>query len=200
MAMLLGLTGGIGSGKSTVASLLGRHGAAMIDADAISRAATARGGAAIELISKQFGANYLLPDQSLDRDRMRTLAFENKAARTNLEAIVHPIVGAEIQRQIDLALSHSVRCIVIEIPLLVESGRWRKRLSRVLVVDCSEKTQIERIARRNGLDAEQARKIIKTQAARDARLSAADIVIQNDLDSMSELEAQVDNMALLLEL
>lgn len=200
MAMLLGLTGGIGSGKSTVAALLGRHGAALIDADAISRAATARGGVAIDQIAEQFGENYLLPDQSLDRDRMRALAFESGAARTKLEAIVHPIVGAEIQRQVDLALSKSVRCIVIEIPLLVESGRWRKRLSRVLAVDCSEKTQVGRIARRNGLDAAQAMKIIGVQAPRDARLSAADIVVQNDLDSMSVLEAQVDQMALLLEL
>ncbi len=200
MALLLGLTGGIGSGKSTVAALLGRHGAALIDADAISRAATARGGAAIDQIAAQFGENYLLPDQSLDRDRMRALAFEDRAARTKLEAIVHPIVGAEIQRQIDLALSKSVRCIVIEIPLLVESGRWRKRLSSVLVVDCSEETQVGRIARRNALDALQVMKIIEAQAPRDGRLSAADIVVQNDLDSISVLEAQVDQMALLLEL
>ena len=200
MVRLLGLTGGIGSGKSTVAALLGRHGTAMIDADAISRAATARGGAAIDQIAEQFGEIYLLPDQSLNRDRMRSLAFEDRAARTKLEAIVHPIVGAEIQRQIDLALSKNVRCILIEIPLLVESGRWRKRLSRVLAVDCSEQTQVRRIARRSGMDAAQAKKIIKAQAPRDARLSAADIVIQNDAGSMSVLEAQVDQMALLLEL
>ena len=200
MAMLLGLTGGIGSGKSTVAALLGHRGAALIDADAISRAATARGGAAIDQIAEQFGEKYLLPDQSLDRDRMRALAFENRAARTKLETIVHPIVGAEIQRQIDLALSKSARCIFIEIPLLVESGRWRKRLSRVLAVDCSEQTQIRRIARRSGLDAAQAMRIIAAQAPRDARLSAADIVVQNDLDSMAVLEAQVDQTALWLEL
>ena len=198
--MLLGLTGGIGSGKSTVAALLGRHGSALIDADAISRAATARDGAAIDQIAEQFGKEYLLPDRSLDRDRMRALAFEDREARMKLEAIVHPIVGAEIQRQIDLALCQRARCIVIEIPLLVESGRWRKRLGRVLAVDCSVQTQVRRLAQRNGLATEQAMKIIAAQAPRDARLSAADIVVQNDLDSMAALEAQVDQTALLLEL
>lgn len=200
MAVLLGLTGGIGSGKSTVAALLGQHGAVLIDADAISRAATARGGAAIDRIAEQFGEKYLLPDRSLDRDQMRALAFESGAARAKLEAIVHPIVGAEIQRQIDLTLGRGLRCILIEIPLLVESGRWRRRLNRVLAVDCSEQTQLKRIARRNGLNDAQISRIISAQATRDARLSAADFVIQNDSDSMAALEAQVDQMALWLEL
>jgi dephospho-CoA kinase len=200
MAMLVGLTGGIGSGKSTVAALLGRHGASLIDADAISRAATARGGAAIDQIAEQFGEEYLMPDQSLDRDRMRSLAFADRAVRTKLEAIVHPIVGAEIQRQVDLALGQRVQCIAIEIPLLVESGRWRKRLGRVLAVDCSEQTQVRRIAKRSGLETAQAMKIIKAQASRDARLLAADIVVQNDLDSMTALEAQVDQTALWLKI
>ena len=200
MAMLVGLTGGIGSGKSTVAALLGRHGASLIDADAISRAATARGGAAIDQIAEQFGEEYLMSDLSLDRDRMRSLAFADRAARTKLEAIVHPIVGAEIQRQIDLALGQRVQCIAIEIPLLVESGRWRKRLGRVIAVDCSEQTQVRRVAQRSGLETAQAMKIIEAQASRDARLLAADIVVQNDLDSMTALEAQVDQTALWLKL
>lgn len=200
MTVLLGLTGGIGSGKSTVAALLGQHGAAVIDADAISRAATARSGGAIDRIAEQFGEKYLLPDRSLDRDQMRVLVFENGTARAKLEAIVHPIVGAEIQRQIDLALGKGRRRILIEIPLLVESGRWRRRLNRVLAVDCSEQTQVKRITRRSGLDDVQISKIISAQASRDARLSAADFVIQNDSDSMAALEAQVDHLALWLEL
>ncbi len=130
----LGLTGGIGSGKSTVAGLLAELGAAVIDADAISRSATAVGGAAIDAIAETFGTSMLTADGALDREQMRKLAFSDPGAKTRLERIVHPLVGQAIAREAAQAESGGVRCIVFDIPLLVESAPWRPRLDRVLVL------------------------------------------------------------------
>ncbi len=199
-AMLLGLTGGIGSGKSTVADLLAMRGAALIDADAISRAVTAAGGNAIGPIASRFGRSFILQDGSLDRERMRTLVFIDKDARSRLEAIVHPIVGAEIERQIRRADATGSRCVVIEIPLLVETGRWRSRLHRMLTVDCSLPTQLRRVARRDGINEAQVMQIIDVQASRGVRLAASDFVVQNDLDSMPSLVRQIDPMVEYLKL
>ncbi len=198
--MLLGLTGGIGSGKSTAADLLAVHGATLVDADVISRAATAAGGSAIGPIAIRFGESFVLQDGSLDRERMRALVFVDRGARERLEAVVHPVVSLEIERQIQNASSSGARCIVIDIPLLVESGRWRPRLHRILTVDCSLQTQVRRVARRSGMDESKAMRIIDVQASRVTRLAASDFVIQNDLDSMPSLVHQIDRVAEILGL
>lgn len=191
----IGLTGGIGSGKSTVAALLAGHGAAVIDADAISRQATAAGGAAIEPIRRAFGADFITPAGALDRERMREQAFADPQARRRLEAIVHPLVAEETQRQTELALAASARCVVFDVPLLVESAHWRGRVHQVLVVDCTVQTQIERTMRRSGLSREAVEGIIAAQTARGRRLRAADLVVFNDGLSLDALAGEVRQVA-----
>ncbi|MCZ8255566.1 MAG: dephospho-CoA kinase, partial [Polaromonas sp.] len=188
-ALRIGLTGGIGSGKSTVADTLVACGAALVDADAISRAATAAGGAAIKEISAQFGPDLIAADGAMDRDRMRQLAFDDASARRRLESIVHPLVGLETLRQYEQAVKAGKACVVFDIPLLVESGRWRQQLDYVLVVDCSEATQISRVMTRNGWSRDVVEKIIAGQASRDQRLSAADICLYNDGLTLEALQA-----------
>lgn len=190
----LGLTGGIGSGKSTVARLLVDAGAALIDADAISRQVTAPGGAAIPLITQQFGPQAITPEGAMDRDVMRRLAFSDPASRRQLEAIIHPLVGLETARQAEQAVLAGNPCIVFDIPLLVESGRWRQQLDRVLVVDCSEATQISRVMARSGWTQEAVQKVIDGQASRAARRAAADVCIYNDglsLDALGLIVRQI---------
>ena len=193
-AQRIGLTGGIGSGKSTVARLLVDAGAALIDADAISRQVTAPGGAAIPLITRQFGPQAITPDGAMDRDAMRRLAFSDPASRRRLEAIIHPLVGLETARQAEQAQQAGNPCIVFDIPLLVESGRWRQQLDRVLVVDCSEATQISRVMARSGWTQEAVQKVIDGQASRAARRAAADVCIYNDglsLDALGLIVRQI---------
>lgn len=190
-ALRVGLTGGIGSGKSTVLQMLAQLGAAVIDADAISRAATAPGGAAIAAIAAHFGGDFITPQGALDRERMRERAYADPAARKQLEDIIHPLVGQESARQVQAALDANMRCIVFDIPLLVESGRWRAQVDRVLVVDCSPQTQVERVVGRSGLKPEEVRAIIDVQASRSRRLAAADIVICNDGLSLDQLRDKV---------
>lgn len=180
MALRIGLTGGIGSGKSTVLAMLAQLGAAVIDADAISRATTAAGGAAIAAIAQAFGSEFIATDGALDRERMRERAYADPQARRQLEAIIHPLVGAESARQVDAALAAGVPCIVFDIPLLVESGRWRSQVDKVLVVDCSPETQVKRVVARSGLAPDAVRAIMAAQATRAQRLAAADIVICNE--------------------
>ena len=173
----VGLTGGIGSGKSTVAGVLAECGAAVIDADAISRQLTAPGGAAMAAVAQVFGAGFITPQGAMDRDAMRQLVFADAGARQRLEAIVHPLVGEETSRQAAQARS---ACIVFDVPLLVESGHWRQRVDQVLVVDCSEETQISRVMARNGWPREAVERVMAGQASRERRLAAADICIYND--------------------
>ena len=178
--MLLGLTGGIGSGKSTVAGLLAARGAAVIDADAISRATTAPGGAALPAIALEFGPHLIGADGALDRAAMRQQVFDDESARRRLEAIIHPLVAAETDRQARQAQAAGSPMLVFDVPLLVESGpRWRARVDRVLVVDCDPATQIERVMARNGLPREQVEPILAAQATRAQRLAAADCVLFN---------------------
>ncbi len=191
----LGLTGGIGSGKSTVAGLLARHGAAVIDADAISRQTTAPAGTAIAAIRHTFGPELITPDGALDRERMRQLAFTQPSARQQLEQIIHPLVGLETQRQAQAAAQAGVRCIVFDIPLLVESGRWRAQLDQVLVIDCQSETQITRVMQRSRLARADVERIIVQQVDRPGRLLAADHVICNDGLSLPDLAAQVSQLA-----
>lgn len=191
----LGLTGGIGSGKSTVAGMLTALGAVVIDADAISRSLTTTHGAAIETIKQQFGEAMISADGSLNRNCMRDLVFTDSDAKNRLESIIHPLIKLEIQRQEQSAISLGTKLIVYDIPLLVESTNWRPVLDQVLVVDCLEQTQIERVMARNTLEQEDVKKIIANQASRKMRNSAADIVIFNDSITVEQLREQVTLIA-----
>lgn len=191
----VGLTGGIGSGKTTVAGLLRDHGAVIIDADAISRQATAAGGLAIAPIQADFGPDFIGSDGALDRARMRQASFSNAQARARLEAIIHPLVGQETARLESEALSNGARCVVFDVPLLVESTRWRRRVDLVVVVDCPQEVQVERVMARSALAQEEISVIIASQAPRPQRLRAADIVIFNATLSMPQLAAEVAQVA-----
>lgn len=193
-ALRLGLTGGIGSGKSTVATQLESLGAALIDADVLARATTAPGGAAIPQIEETFGSGLLTAQGALDRDKMRQRAFTDTSARARLEAIIHPLVGLAMEHVAAQAEAAGARCLVFDIPLLVESGHWRKRLHRVLVVDCSSDTQIQRVMQRNGLSRIEVQNIMDAQASRAQRLQAADAVVFNDGIGLDELALQVQQI------
>ncbi|MEN9475458.1 MAG: hypothetical protein RIS48_2180 [Pseudomonadota bacterium] len=184
----LGLTGGIGSGKSTVAALLVEFGATLIDADAISRASTAAGGSAIEAVRAAFGGEFITADQAMDRDRMRARIFADPTARAQLEAIIHPIVRAEIDQQL-AALPRGVA--VLDLPLLAESSAWRERCDLIWVVDCAPETQIRRVMQRNGWPRSQVEAVLAAQASREQRLAIADCVIDNEGVTLDELGAQV---------
>lgn len=192
----LGLTGGIGSGKSTVASLLALRGAAVVDADAIARAVTAPNGSAMPAIAQTFGSEYVDARGALDRERMRTLAFADPEAKKRLEAIVHPLVSQATQQQTEAAIANGRRCVVFDVPLLVESGRWRQQVDRVLVVDCRRDTQIERVMARNGMTRDMVATIINAQSPALLRLTAADWVIHNEGLSMDALRDEVNALPL----
>jgi dephospho-CoA kinase len=192
----LGLTGGIGSGKSTVADMLQRQGAALIDADAISRQSTQASGAAIEAIRRAFGASLLTPEGALNREAMRLLIVQEPDAKTRLETIIHPIVGAQINEQLRETTQVGKKLAVLDIPLLAEGGsRWRSRLDTVWVVDCLPATQIERVRNRSGWIAEQIQSIMALQASRAQRLACADAVIYNEGLSLEALRDLVQQMA-----
>lgn len=188
----LGLTGGIGSGKSTVAKMLQSLGADVIDADAVSRATTASGGAAIAAIADRFGDAFIDADGALDRARMRALVFSQPNQRQVLESIVHPLVGQEIRR---LALQATSRVLIHDVPLLVESPHWRGQLDRVLVVDCQPATQVLRVTQRNGWDLPTIEAAMRNQCSREQRLAAADFVLFNDDDSLDNLQLRVGALA-----
>ncbi len=192
----IGLTGGIGSGKSTVLQMLAGLGAATVDADAVSRSVTAPGGAAIPALRERFGPAFIAADGSLDRARMREHAFQDPAARADLEAIIHPLVGAAIREQEQLALGQGRPCLVYDIPLLVESAHWRRSLDRVAVVDCRPETQVARVMARSALPEAQVRAILAAQASRAQRLAAADIVICNEGLTLDELKQEVRQAAM----
>lgn len=184
----IGLTGGIGSGKSTAAGMLAALGACVIDTDAISRRVTAAGGSAIESIRHGFGPDFIDATGALDRTRMRALVFADPNARARLEQILHPLISAEVDR---MACGESDRTMVFDVPLLVESGRWRARVERVLVIDCDESTQIERVAARSGWTRDAAMAVIEQQARRSQRRGCADAVIFNDGISRETLAEQL---------
>ena len=199
----LGLTGGIGSGKSTVAKVLAECGAVLIDADAISRQVTAPGGAAIAPIAALFGPQAITSDGAMDRDVMRQLVFSDPARRRQLEAIIHPLVSLETKRLSVHALQGGSRCVVFDIPLLVESVRWRRQLDRVLVVDCLESTQIDRVMAReaaqnpgaSGWTRETVLQVMAGQASRAQRLAAADLCIYNEGLPLEELSRKARQVA-----
>lgn len=187
----LGLTGGIGSGKSTVASFLAGRGAAVVDADAIARELTAPGGLAMPSIVAAFGPDFMTPTGALDRERMRDLAYADSAARQRLESIVHPLVALETQSRDATATLEGRTCIVFDIPLLVESSAWRGKVDHVLVVDCTPEVQISRVMARSHLTRPAIEKIMASQARREHRLGAADTVIFNAHLSLEELADEV---------
>jgi dephospho-CoA kinase len=176
----IGLTGGIGSGKSTVADMFAAHGAAVIDTDLIAHQLTVAGGRAIDAIKLAFGADFIAASGALDRAKMREAVFADPAEKKRLEAILHPLIRTETEHA---AAQAQGAYILFVVPLLVESGLWKQRVSRVLAIDCSEETQIRRVMQRNKLTEPQVRAIIAAQAPREARLAAADDIIINDSDT-----------------
>lgn len=191
MAFAVGLTGGIGSGKTTVANLFAAQGAGLVDADEISRKLTAPAQPAVAEIARKFGAQFIAADGSLDRTRMRNLVFTNATARKDLEAILHPLVRQESTRQI---VASTAPYVIVVVPLLIESGA-RGRMDRILVVDCAPEIQISRVMGRSGLSRSEVLAIIAAQASRRQRLSEADDVIHND-DGLEMLSAQVNPLHL----
>jgi dephospho-CoA kinase len=186
---VVGLTGGIGSGKSTVADLFAAHGVPLVDTDLIAHRITTPHGIAMPPIAAEFGNAFVAADGSLDRARMREFVFSDESARKRLEAITHPLIRAETKREQREAQGPYV---IVVVPLLVESGSWKHRVNRVLTVDCGVETQIARVMSRNGFSRDQVLAIIARQATREARLAAADDVIDNDNVALDTLKAQVD--------
>lgn len=184
---LVGLTGGIGSGKSIVADMFASYGAAIIDTDLIAHQLTAPDGAAIPDIRKTFGNAFIAASGAMDRIRMREHVFSEPQARHALEAILHPLIRDETERA---ALTAESRYLILVVPLLIEADAWRQRVSRILVIDCPEELQIRRVMQRNKLSESQVRAIMAAQAPRTVRLAAADDVVINDGD-IENLEHQV---------
>jgi len=184
----IGLTGGIGSGKTTVANLFEARGASIIDTDLIAHALTAPEGAAIDAIRNAFGAAFITADGAMDRTRMRAHVFADPLQRKRLEAILHPLIRSATAHAAAVAQGPY---LIFVVPLLVESQQWAERTTRVLVVDCAEEVQIARVIQRNGMLRAQVEAIMAAQATRAQRLSAADDIIENNLDS-SALTGQID--------
>ena len=187
MKFVVGLTGGIGSGKSSAAEEFARLGATVVDTDLIAHRLTGPGGAALPAIQRLFGEGFVLASGAMDRKRMRERVFADAAARKSLEGILHPMIRDESERQIAAAAGPYVVHVV---PLLVESGDYRGRFDRVLVVDCPEATQIARVRERSGLSTDEAQTIVRAQASRAERLAAADDVIENS-GTLEALRKQV---------
>ena len=184
---VVGLTGGIGSGKSSAAEEFARLGATVVDTDFIAHRLTGPGGAALAAIQRLFGEGFVLASGAMDRKRMRERVFADAAARKSLEGVLHPMIRDESERQIATAAGPYVVHVV---PLLVESADYRRRVDRVLVLDCPEATQIARVRERSGLSADEAQAIVRSQASRAERLAAADDVIDNG-GSLEDLRRQV---------
>ncbi|MBK7355297.1 dephospho-CoA kinase [Propionivibrio sp.] len=180
MSFVVGLTGGIGSGKSTVAECFSSLGVAVVDTDVIAHALTVAQGAAMPDIQAAFGESVLLADGGLDRAAMRRLVFSDPSAKSRLEAIIHPLIRHESELRCRLVTG--VPYVMLVVPLLIESAAYRQRVNRILVVDCDEDLQISRVMARSGLSDKEVRSIIATQASREQRLAAADDVVFNTAD------------------
>ena len=192
-AFSVGLTGGVGSGKSTIAAMLTACGAAIIDADAIAHRLTDTGGAAIEAVRESFGTEAIAADGSLDRARMRARVFSDSAALRRLESLLHPMIRAVMRERGAELIAGGSPYVVYVVPLLVETGNWRGNVDRVLLIDCSEATQMARVCARSGLDEKMARKIIASQATRQQRLSVADDVLLNEAP-LDQIERNVQHL------
>ena len=187
---LVGLTGGIGSGKTAVSDALAKLGAGIVDTDLIAHQITAPGGAAIPLIQKQFGAEFIDSSGALDRSKMRTLVFADSKARKSLEDITHPLIRYETIKQAQHLLEEKVPYLVFVVPLLIESGNWRPLLDYLVVVDCPDEIQIERVMHRSKLPRAEVEAILKAQTSRAERLALADVVIENQ-GTLDQLQAEV---------
>ncbi|WP_312780512.1 dephospho-CoA kinase [Acidovorax temperans] len=195
-ASRIGLTGGIGSGKSTFGALLQKRGAALVDSDQIARQVTGPGGAAIAAIAQRFGPEFVDDTGALDRGRMRELAYSAPDARTALEAIVHPLVSLHSSQQAQAAEDAGTRVIVFDVPLLVESGRWVQRLDTVIVIDCPPAVQIQRVMSRSGLNQSTVEAILAAQSPRNIRRASADIVVHNgDNCTLADLQKMAEQVA-----
>lgn len=192
-AIRLGITGGIGSGKSTAAQVLRQNGCGVIDADEASRALTSQGGSALLMIRQHFGADFLDTSGALNRQKMRELVFSDPGAKRKLESILHPLIVQACTEQANSLMTLGYRVIVYDIPLLVESKHWRAQLDEVWVVDCRESTQIARVTIRSHMPVTVTQQIIDSQAPRDLRRSAADLVIFNEQLTISELTTLLTN-------
>jgi len=190
---LIGLTGGIGSGKTTVSDLLAKLGAGIVDTDLIAHQITAPNGVAISLIEKQFGSEFIAADGALNRERMRALIFNSPEARKSLETITHPLIRQETARQFLQLNKDGAPYLVFVVPLLIESGSWKDLIDRLVVVDCPKETQIKRVMQRSNLTQEEVERILAAQASREERLKHADVVIENQ-GSLKKLEAEVENL------
>ena len=198
-AYRVGITGGIGSGKSTVTTQLKSLGAGVIDADAISRHLTSSHGEAMNAIVEKFGDEYQLADGSLDRSRMRELVFNQKDRRKELEQILHPLIQNEMKNQFETMKTNGIKLVVFDLPLLAESSKWRKNLDKIIVVDCSVETQVSRVLTRdvqnNNRTTPMTRdlviNIIASQASRIDRLKLADVIILNDEITRQQLDDEI---------
>ena len=191
MTFVVGVTGGIGCGKTTVTDYLAARGAAVVDTDAIAHQLTGPNGAAMAEIAAVFGASIVREDGSLDRAAMRRLVFSDASVRARLEAIRHPMIRRESEARCAAAERAKAPYVLLVVPLLVETGGYRERVARILVVDCGEDVQVSRVMARSGLSAEEVRTIMATQASRATRLAVADDVVLND-DGLDSLEEQLD--------
>ncbi|MBK7025484.1 MAG: dephospho-CoA kinase [Polaromonas sp.] len=202
-AYRVGITGGIGSGKSTVATQLKSLGAGVIDADAISRHLTSSHGEAMNAIVEKFGDEYQLADGSLDRSRMRELVFNQKDRRKELEQILHPLIQNEMKNQFETMKKNGIKLVVFDLPLLAESSKWRKNLDKIIVVDCSVETQVSRVLTRdvqnNNRTTPMTRdlviNIIASQASRIDRLKLADVIILNDEITRQQLNDEIGQIS-----
>jgi len=187
---LIGLTGGIGSGKTAVSMLLSELGAGVIDTDLISHQITAPGGKAIPLIATAFGDDFINPEGALNRPKMRALVFQDAGARKILEKITHPLIQQETVKQAFELAKSKVSYLVFVVPLLIESGTWLKLIDYLVVVDCPEEIQIQRVMRRNNMSRPEIENILKAQTSRNIRLAAANAVIENQ-GSLDNLKLEV---------
>ena len=190
---LIGLTGGIGSGKTAVSHLMGELGAGIIDTDLISHEITAPGGNAIPLITKVFGADFIDPQGALNRAKMRALVFADPNSRQALEKITHPLIQQETAKKAFELAKSGVPYLVFVVPLLIESGFWLKLIDYLVVVDCPEEIQIQRVMHRNNMTRMDVENILKAQTNRKVRLAAANAIIENQ-GSLDELKSEVLNL------
>jgi dephospho-CoA kinase len=189
--LLVGLTGGIGSGKTMVSQQLASYGAGIIDTDLIAHHITAASGLALSRIKAEFGDDYIDPAGALDRKKMRELVFSKPQARQLLQEITHPLIRKEaIEHALSLAKSGEVPYLVFSVPLLIESGIWMETIDYLVVVDCPPETQISRVMQRSNLSEKDAQNILDAQTSRSARLAKADFIVENNA-SVDQLEQNV---------
>lgn len=192
MPLIIGLTGGIGCGKSCATKFFAAQGTSIIDTDEIAHELTLSEGKAINVIKETFGSEFISKNGSLDRSKMRKLVFSDEASRQKLETILHPLIYHEVIRRVSLATS---AYIIIVIPLLLETAVFQKLVHRILVIDCTEQSQISRTVARSNLSEQEVRAIMTTQIPREERLKQADDIIVNNQD-LDYLHKQVEMLHL----